>query len=128
MMRQHLLSRVDAPQLWAIIDETAFRKLPTDVATDQIRHLIAVQRPSLRIQVLPDAAGPHAGMDGSFVILDFAEDPSVVYVEQAGGNGLLIEEPEQITTYESVLDRVQTSALSVEASRTWLEDRLSQIE
>lgn len=128
MMRQHLLSRVDAPQLLAIIDETAFRKLPPDVAADQIRHLIAVQRPSLRIQVLPDAAGPHAGMDGSFVILDFKADPSVAYVEQAGGGGLLIEDPEQITTYETVLDHVQSSALSVEDSRAWLEDRLSQIE
>ena len=128
MMRQHLLSRGDAPQLWAIIDETAFRKLPTDVAADQIRHLLALQRPSLRLQVLPDTAGPHAGMDGSFVILDFKADPSVVYVEQAGGGGLLIEAPEQITTYETVLDHVQASALSVESSRTWLEERLSQIE
>lgn len=128
MMRQHLLSRVDAPQLLAIIDETAFRKLPPDVAADQIRHLIAVQRPSLRIQVLPDAAGPHAGMDGSFVILDFKADPSVAYVEQAGGGGLLIEDPEQITTYETVLDHVQSSALSVDSSRAWLENRLSQIE
>lgn len=128
MMRQHLLSRADAPQLWAIIDETAFRKLPTDVAADQIRHLIAAQRPSLRLQVLPDMAGPHAGMDGSFVILDFTADPSVAYVEQAGGGGLLIEDPEQITTYETVLDHVQSSALSVEDSRAWLEDRLSQIE
>jgi hypothetical protein len=128
MMRQHLLSRTDAPRLWAIIDETAFRKLPRDVAADQIRHLIAVQRPSLRVQVLPDAAGPHAGMDGSFVVLDFTSDPSAVYAEQVGGGGLLIEDPEQITIYETVLDHVQASALSVEDSRAWLEDRLSKLD
>lgn len=128
MMRQHLLSRVDAPRLWAIIDETAFRKLPEEVAADQIRHLIDVQRPSLRVQVLPDAAGPHAGMDGSYVVLDFKSDPSVVYVEQIGGGGLLMEDPEQITLYETVLDHVQASALSVESSRAWLEDRLSQLK
>ncbi|WP_342455979.1 helix-turn-helix domain-containing protein [Nocardiopsis sp. N85] len=128
MMRQHLLSRTDAPRLWAVIDETAFRKLPSDVAVDQIRHLIDIQRPSLRIQVLPDEAGPHAGMDGSFVVLDFPSDPTVVYVEQVGGGGLLVEEPEQTTIYETVLDHVQAAALSVEASRAWLEDRLSRLE
>lgn len=125
MMRQHLLSRADAPRLWAVIDETAFRKLPRDVAADQIRHLLTVQRPSLRVQVLPDSVGPHAGMDGSFVVLDFKSDPSVVYTEQVGG-GLLVEDPEQITIYETVLDHVQASALSVENSRAWLEEQLSQ--
>ncbi|MEU3020534.1 Scr1 family TA system antitoxin-like transcriptional regulator [Nocardiopsis sp. NPDC007018] len=128
MMRQHLLTRTDAPRLWAVIDETAFRKLPSDVATDQIRHLLNVQRPSLRVQVLPDLVGPHAGMDGSFVVLDFKADPSAVYAEQVGGGGLLIEDAEQITIYETVLDHVQASALSVEDSRTWLEARLNQLD
>ncbi len=128
MMRQHLLTRIDAPRLWAVIDETAFRKLPSDVAVDQIRHLLNVQRPSLRVQVLPDAVGPHAGMDGSFVVLDFKSDPSAVYAEQVGGGGLLIEDSEQITIFETVLDHVQASALSVEDSRAWLEARLNQLD
>ncbi|QVJ01505.1 helix-turn-helix domain-containing protein [Nocardiopsis eucommiae] len=128
MMRQHLLTRLDAPRLWAVIDETAFRKLPSDVAADQIRHLLMVQRPSLRVQVLPDLVGPHAGMDGSFVVLDFKSDPSAVYAEQVGGGGLLIEDTEQITIYETVLDHVQASALSVEDSRVWLEARLNQLD
>lgn len=128
MMRQHLLHRSDAPRLWSIIDETAFRKLPKEVAKEQIRHLIDVQRPTLRIQVLPDEAGPHAGMDGSFVVLGFKSDPSAVYAEQVGGGGLLVEDPDQITIYETVLDHVQAAALSVEASRAWMEQRLSRLE
>ncbi|WP_370013491.1 DUF5753 domain-containing protein [Nocardiopsis sp. Huas11] len=128
MVRQHILHRTDAPRLWAIIDETAFRKLPREIAAEQIRHLIDVQRPSLRIQVLPDEVGPHAGMDGSFVVLDFPEDPSAVYAEQTGGSGLLIEDPAQITLYETVLDHVQAAALSVEESRAWMERRLSQLD
>jgi transcriptional regulator with XRE-family HTH domain len=128
MMRQHILARSDAPRLWAVIDETAFRKTPRAVAAAQLRHLIDVQRPSLRMQVLPDAVGPHAGMDGSFVILDFPADPSAVYIEQTGGSGLLVEDPEQITLYETVLDHVQAAALSVEESRAWMERRLSQLD
>ncbi|MFE3456002.1 helix-turn-helix domain-containing protein [Nocardiopsis aegyptia] len=128
MMRQHILTRSDAPRLWAVIDETAFRKTPDTVAAGQLRHLIDVQRPSLRVQVLPDSVGPHAGMDGSFVILDFPADPSAVYIEQTGGSGLLIEDPEQITLYETVLDHVQAAALSVEESRAWMQRRLSQLD
>jgi len=128
LMRQHILARSDAPRLWAVIDESAFRKLPPSVAAEQIRHLIDVQRPSLRVQVLPDSVGPHAAMDGSFVILDFPSDPSIVYVEQAGGSALLAEEAEQITLYETVLDHVQAAALSVEDSRAWMEHRIAQLD
>ncbi|OLT27718.1 hypothetical protein BJF83_17740 [Nocardiopsis sp. CNR-923] len=128
MMRQHILARSDAPRLWAVIDESAFRKIPEDVAAGQLRHLIDVQRPSLRVQVLPDSVGPHAAMDGSFVILDFPRDPSAVYVEQTGGSALLVEDPEQITLYETVLDHVQAAALSVDDSRAWLEHRLRQLD
>lgn len=127
MMRQHLLNRADAPRLSAVVDETAFRKLPGSVAARQIQHLIDVQRPTLRVQVLPDEVGPHAGMDGSFVILDFASDPSAVYVERADGDGLLIEDAEQLTTYETVLEHVRTSALSVEQSLTWLKGQLDHL-
>ncbi|MFV2195099.1 DUF5753 domain-containing protein [Nocardiopsis sp. LOL_012] len=128
MVRQHILSRADAPRLWAIIDETAFRKTPPEIAAEQLRHLLDVQRPTLRVQVLPDSVGPHAGMDGSFVILDFPHDPSAVYAEQTGGSGLLMEDSEQITLYETVLDHVQAAALSVEESRAWIERRLNQLD
>lgn len=128
MMRQHILSRADAPRLWAIIDESALRKVPAPIVAGQLRHLIDVQRPSLRVQVLPDTVGPHAAMGGSFVILDFPSDPSIVYVEQPAGSALLIEDPEQITLYETVLDHVQASALSVEESQAWMETRLRQLE
>jgi hypothetical protein len=128
MMRQHILRRSDAPRLWAIIDETAFRKLPEAIAAEQIQHLIDIQRPSLRIQVLPDEVGPHAAMDGSFVIMDFPSDPSAVYIEQAGGSALLVEDSGQIEIYETVLDHVQASALSVADSRAWMLNRLDQLE
>lgn len=128
MMRQHILARADAPRLWAVIDETAFRKLPPEVAEGQIRHLLGIQRPTLRIQILPDAMGPHAGMDGSFVMLGFAADPTIVYVEQVAGGGLLVEDPEQTTIYETVLHHIQAAALSVEESRAWMENRLRQLE
>lgn len=127
MMRQHILHRADAPRVWAVIDESAFRKLPPSVAADQIRHLIDVQRQTLRVQVLPDEVGPHAGMDGSFVILDFSGDPSVVYLDQSGSS-LFHEEREELEHYETVHDHVHASALSVEDSQAWMYRRLETLE
>ncbi|GAA3730019.1 helix-turn-helix domain-containing protein [Salinactinospora qingdaonensis] len=127
MMRQHILHRADAPRLWAVIDESAFRKIPADVATGQLRHLIDVQRQSLRIQVLPDSVGPHMAMDGSFVILDFPADPSIVYLDQSGSS-LFYEEGRDLEHYETVYDHVHASALSVEESQAWMRRRLETLE
>src|SRR5690606_589276 len=126
MMRQHILSRADAPRLWAVIDESAFRKIPRDIAAEQIQHLIDVQRTSLRIQVLPDEVGPHSGMDGSFVILDFPDDPSTVYLEQSG-SALFVEDPQQMEHYETVYDLVHASALSVDDSLAWMRRRIETL-
>lgn len=120
MTRKQILGRPDSPRIWAIIDETALRKIPVDVREEQLRYLIDVQRPDLRVQVLPDAIGPHAAMAGAFTILDFPEDPSVVYLEQARSE-LLLEEPDELSYYETVYDYVQSHALSPGDSRVLIE-------
>lgn len=118
MLRQQILQRSDAPRLWAILDESVLRKIPRD--TGQLEHLISVQRPDLRIQVLPDAVGPHAAAAGPFTMLDFPDDPPIVYLEQSM-SGLLLEEPEELDHYTAVYDYVQATALSVDASRQFIE-------
>ncbi|MDA0566647.1 helix-turn-helix domain-containing protein [Streptomonospora sp. S1-112] len=123
MMRKQILARSDAPRYWAIIDESALRKIPRELREEQLRHLVQVQRPNLRVQVLPDSIGPHAGMMGQFLILDFPEDPSVVYVE-GHTTQLFHEEPEEVERYKLLYDYVQSTALSVDESRALLERML----
>lgn len=120
MMRKQVLMKSDAPRYWAIIDESALRKVPADLAEEQIGHLLQVQRSNLRVQVLPDSVGPHASMEGQFVILDFPDDPSVVYIE-GHSSQLFHEEPEEVNMYDLLYDYVQSSALSVDDSRAFLE-------
>lgn len=120
MMRSHILERTDAPRVWAVIDEAAFRKIPPESAEEQLRHLIEIQRPSLRVQVLPDSVGPHAAVNGSFVILDFPSDPSTVFLEQSM-SGLFPEDPVELEHYETVYDHVHANAMSVDDSREYME-------
>ncbi|WP_020380460.1 helix-turn-helix domain-containing protein [Nocardiopsis chromatogenes] len=125
MLRKQVLARPDAPTFWAIVDEAALRKVTPDLA-DQLQHLLDVQRTNLRIQVLPDSMGPHAAMAGNFVVLDFPEDPSVVYLESAEDQ-LFLEDPVELRQYELLYGYVQSAALSVDDSRAFIQERLNAI-
>ncbi len=121
MMRQQILSRTDGPRLWAIVDEGVLRKVPESAMREQVRHLIEIQASRrVQFQIIPDAAGPHAGMGGSFVILDFPSDPSTVYLEHSM-SGLFPEDSVELEHYETVYDHLHASALSVEESTAYLK-------
>ncbi|MGW4940382.1 helix-turn-helix domain-containing protein [Actinoplanes sp. NPDC004185] len=88
LAQQQVLNRPDPPKLWALVHEAALRR-PVGgraVMRDQLEALIAVvtKSPTVRLQVLPLAAGGHATAGGSFTILRFPEPdlPDMVYLEQ----------------------------------------------
>jgi transcriptional regulator with XRE-family HTH domain len=129
--RQQLLLRTNPPQLWAIIDEAALlRPAGTkDVYEAQLRKLIDTS-PSrhVKVQVLPLSAGLHAGLGGAFVILDFpnAADRSVVFVETPT-DGLYLEEPLQLQSYNLLFQHLCASALSVDASIAYLSSLIDKL-
>jgi transcriptional regulator with XRE-family HTH domain len=118
MARQDVLTRPDAPAIWAVLDEPAIRRPVGGAAvmSAQLRHLIevtAAPNSKITLQILPLAVGSHPGLSGPFVILDFpsAEDPSVVYLETAT-DGLYLEETAEIERYTLMFDHLRASALS----------------
>jgi hypothetical protein len=125
MMRRQIMERPDSPQLSALIDEAALRKIPNAVLSDQLRHLIAMQRSNLQIRVVLDSSGPHPAMNGSFVLMEFPHDPPVVYLEQSV-SGLFLEEERDLTHYEQVFTAVEGAALSVSDSVAFLEENLNR--
>ncbi|MGW9351240.1 helix-turn-helix domain-containing protein [Nocardiopsis flavescens] len=124
MLRQRLLSSGDAPQYWAIIDEAALRKIPADLRKNQVRHLLEVQRPNLRVQVLPDSAGLHAAASAGFTLLDFPDDTGLVYVENAR-NQDIYDSAEDLTAFDLVYQYVSAAALSIPESTAVLENLLT---
>ncbi|RNL85863.1 transcriptional regulator [Halostreptopolyspora alba] len=125
MMRRQILERPDAPHLIALIDEAAVRKIPRAVLSDQLRHLIAMQRDHVQIRVVPDESGPHAAMSGSFVVMEFPNDPAVVYLEQST-SGLFLEDGQELEHYERVCRAVEDLALSADDSVAFLEENLAR--
>jgi hypothetical protein len=125
MLRQLILDpKADGPKYWAIIDESALRKIPLETREEQIRHLIDVQRPDLRVQVLPDSAGLHAAVGGAFTMLDFAEDTGLVYTENPVVQRVH-DEPADIEAWDLVYQYVSASALGIQESMLFLESLIS---
>ena len=121
MTRQSLLIQDDPIDLQVVLDEAVVSR-PVggdEVMRAQLRRLVeASDLPHVTLQVLPFAAGAHAGMDGTFTILDFpdAEDPGVVFAENATG-GLFLEKSDELRKYVSIFERIRSTALPPEESR-----------
>lgn len=124
MARQALLIQDDPIDLWVVLDEAVVSR-PVggdEVMRDQLLRLLeASDLPNVTIQILPFAAGAHAGMDGTFAILDFpdAEDPNVVFVENATG-GLFLEKSDELRKYNQIFETIRSAALTPEESRTMI--------
>ncbi|MCU7729770.1 helix-turn-helix domain-containing protein [Actinoplanes sp. KI2] len=125
MQRQALLIQDDPIDLRVVLDEAVLSR-PVGgelVMLDQMKRLIDVARlPNVALQILPFAAGAHAGMDGSFVILEFEEegDADVVFIDNATG-GLFLEKAEELSKYVPIFDTVRAAALPPEESIEMIE-------
>jgi len=120
LQRQSLLTQDDRIDLWMVLDEAVVsRPIGGDaVMRAQLERLVqAADLPNVTLQVLPFEAGPHAGMDGTFTILDFPEpgDPDVVFAENATG-GLFLEKTEELRKYVFIFDHIRAAALRPEES------------
>mgnify|MGYP003449915301 FL=1 len=120
LTRQRLLTRVDPPRLWAVVDEAALRRPigGSAVMRAQIEYLIAAaKQPNITIQVMPFRFGGHAGESGPFSILRFAEPDllDVVYIEQLT-SALYLDKAEDVDLYLDAMERM--CAQSVPPDRT----------
>ncbi|MHC0432379.1 helix-turn-helix domain-containing protein [Streptomyces sp. O3] len=116
MERQELLNRGDVPRLCVIEGEAALRVKVggAQVMRKQLDHLLAMaDRPNVELQVLPDRAGAHAGLMGSFVLFGFPTPgfSDVVAVEHRTGT-LYMETPEEASQYTLIFDSLRSIALS----------------
>jgi hypothetical protein len=123
--RQSLLSQDDSIDVWMVLDEAVVsRPVGGDaVMRAQLERLVsAAELPNVTLQILPFEVGAHAGMDGTFAILDFPEpgDPDVVYAENATG-GLFLEKSEEIQKYIFIFDHIRAAAIRPEESVALIE-------
>jgi transcriptional regulator with XRE-family HTH domain len=122
--RQAILERDDPPLLWVIMDEAVLRRPVggADVIRAQVEHLAEMAlRSNVVIQVIPYSVGAHEGVNGAFVIADFAVAPSIVYLETAL-TGLVVERPEDVASVRLTYDTLRSEAMPRAASLDLLRE------
>ncbi|MFF7848200.1 Scr1 family TA system antitoxin-like transcriptional regulator [Streptomyces sp. NPDC007910] len=116
--RQRILERETPPLMWVVLTEAVLRQEigGKQVMREQLAHLLRMQEHDwVKIQILPFAAGAHAGLLGEFNLLRFDDDPDIVYTEDFVQGHMTAD---QAAFREGSLryDHLQAAALSVEDS------------
>jgi transcriptional regulator with XRE-family HTH domain len=124
MERQALLTSENPPQLWAIMDEAAVRRVVggRTVMREQLGRLRdAAALPNVTVQVIPYDAGAHPGMPGSFIVLEFPDpaDQSLVYLDSMAGD-LFLEDDMEIRRYILMFEHLRAAALRPDESAALL--------
>ncbi|WP_328427411.1 helix-turn-helix domain-containing protein [Streptomyces sp. NBC_00443] len=119
MRRQELLTGESAPDLWAVIHESALRHTvgSREGMTRQLERMLEMQKlKNVIVQILPFDAGAYP-TTGSFTVLGFPEqeDPDVVYREGLT-DSVYLEEPNDVALYTKAFDHLRALALSPQRS------------
>lgn len=130
MRRAQLLLREDAPQLWAVIDESVLLRVLGDrtVMRDQLDHLAKMaQRPNVTLQIVPlnvtNASAP--AIPVTYLRFGGLDLPDVVYLEHIRSANFL-EDRDETEEYRIVLDRLADEALSPRESVEMLRRRMDE--
>ncbi|MGW7294685.1 helix-turn-helix domain-containing protein [Streptomyces xiamenensis] len=114
--RQKVLVGPNAPRIICVLDEAALHRQigGPSVMAEQLRRLVGLAKPPhLSIQVIPNSAGAHAGMDGSFLrfVYPAPGHMDIVFLEQKTSR-LFIEEEADLEPYRIAEEHLRTQALS----------------
>ncbi len=122
MQRQEILTADDPPELWAIIDESAVARSfgSPEAKVEQLQRLIDTERMDhVNVQIMPLNVAPHPGLSGSFVILDYEDDPPLVYREMRPESSYT-EGVAKIEERRRVFKHLSASALGIPKSMAFL--------
>ncbi|MEV0241750.1 helix-turn-helix transcriptional regulator [Streptomyces sp. NPDC050674] len=128
--RARLVTRTDAPQLWAIIDESVLLRVlgSTDVMREQLAHLVEVaERPNVTVQIVPlsvtNASAP--AIPVTYLRFGGLDLPDVVYLEHIKSANFL-EDRDETEEYRIALDRLADEALKPRDSLELLRQTMDQ--
>ncbi|MGW2566936.1 helix-turn-helix domain-containing protein [Streptomyces sp. NPDC001537] len=126
MRRQELLTSESAPDLWAVVHQSALQHVvgSRQVMTRQLERMLEIGKlKNVTVQVLPFDAGAYP-TTGSYTILGFPEqeDPDLVYREGLT-DSVYLEEAKDVAPYTKAFDHLRALALSPQRS-TLLISRL----
>jgi hypothetical protein len=131
MGRQGRLTAEEPVKLWAIVDESALLRPVggAEVMRAQLCRLVEVaELPNVTLQVLPMAVGANAGMEGAFIILDFADpcNPDIVFTEHRAG-AVHLQKPADVRACRLAFKHLWSEALDPGESIAFIQGVMTQV-
>jgi transcriptional regulator with XRE-family HTH domain len=130
MRRAELLQRADAPQLWAVIDESVLLRIlgGRDVMRGQLEHLVTMaQLPHVTVQIVPldvtNASAP--AIPVTYLRFGGLDLPDIVYLEHIR-SATFLEDRDETEEYRVILDRLADEALNPRESLALLRDTVER--
>ncbi|KPI24447.1 helix-turn-helix domain protein [Actinobacteria bacterium OK074] len=123
MERTRILNGPTKPLLWAVLDEAALRRVTGSraVMAEALEHIAEMIRSNQAIvQVLPYDAGAHPAMQGCIKLMDFSNEPPMVYLEGVY-TGRLDDDPATVARYKLLYEFLQAAALDPQKSLALIE-------
>jgi hypothetical protein len=94
----------------------------------QLRNIILhAERPHVMVHVIPIKVAAHPGLLGGFAMLDFAAEPTVVFIE-GRQSGMFPENPAEIQEYRLAAELMMDVALSEQESLLLLRSIANDLE
>lgn len=128
--RQEILARSKPPRVHLVVTELAMRQPVGGRMTmaRQLRHLVELAgRSNVSISVVPIQVATHGGLLGQFVVLGFADSPTIVFVEDRT-TGLFLDDPVKVAPYKLAMDKLVDVALDVDESVALLSSIADDME
>ncbi|SHF08764.1 helix-turn-helix domain-containing protein [Streptoalloteichus hindustanus] len=130
MQRKEIIHRADDPiRLWVVMDEPALRRPvgPPKVMAEQLDFLLEEsERSNIEIQVVPLSTGPHAGLFGSFMLLEFDDGNRMAYYDTRRAAHYQTD-PSDVADYVETMSRLQITALDQEKSRLFIHQMKKEL-
>ena len=131
MLRQTILERDDAPEMFFILDEAVVRRRvgspgSSKLLLQQLKRLQEInENPRFSIQIMPFHKGFHFGMQGSFTMLEFPdpEDDELLFLENRSTSVSTRDSTDMIANYKEQFYRLEAEAIP----RTTLPDFLAGV-
>lgn len=120
MERRRILSLPDPARFMFFIHEHALRlRVGSDqVMHEQLLHLVLTSAMDhVTLRVVPSAAGERSAVGGAFRIMEFVEHRPMVYLDNLGGGGLILDDPGYVSGYRELLPLLLAVALDEGQSR-----------
>jgi hypothetical protein len=127
--RQRVLDRANPPQLNLIIEEMALRRTMNspEMMHGQLQHLLATAaRRSVSLRVLPFNAETAVATQGSLIILECPDQPTLCF-EESRSTAAFLEDEEFIDKARLAWKKLSTAAWSEEDSRQLVADLASKL-